>query len=88
MNELIRSLLPTLQTTAHVFIYFHFPKEINPPNKRSFRGPGGDAGGLDSVSLAKTCARELLSGASSCLQGAFRGLPLTTGWTIYLDQEL
>ena len=53
-----------------------------PPNKRSYKGPGGFGRGLDSRCRAKICARELAPFASRCLQGASHGLPLMTGRTI------
>ena len=41
--------------------------------KKVFRGPGGFVRGLEFVSQAKICARELASAASRCLQGTSGG---------------
>ena len=58
-----------------------------PPNKRSFRDPGGFGRGLDLRCQVKICAREPASVVSRCLKGASRGLPLTAGRTIDIDAK-
>ena len=52
------------------------------PQWGRIRGPGGVVGGLDSVSWAKGCARELASVALRCLQGPSRGIP----WPLVDDE--
>ena len=66
-----------------VYLFRECIETFSSPNKRSFRGLAVLVGTRFRYG-AKICARELASVVSRGLQGASRGLQLTTGRTIYI----